>query len=167
MGQNKPVDTLCQHLGHAVLGPLRLPAVGEAARHATQHDDLAVPHAGAASRLPSSASFSQTAAMPRSSRPLIDGRPIQVHKNVIRSAQRAYLIRNGYWIEGEFIDNAYRAKYLLARSRLCRAGQGFAAIAAATNFTVDRSQAGFLETSLLTSACLRTHMTNLSSLAGL
>ena len=72
------------------------------------------------------------------------GVPLQVRETVIRSGRSTRLLWSWYWVNGEFTNNDYRAKYLLAWSRLRRQKQGSAAIAVAADFTADRTEAEFV-----------------------
>jgi exosortase A len=70
----------------------------------------------------------------------VDGEPVQVHETLVRSARSSCLIWSWYWVGGEFTQSEYRAKYLLARSRLFRDKRGAAAIAIASKFVFKRSE---------------------------
>ncbi len=71
----------------------------------------------------------------------VDGEPSRVHETVIRSARTTWMIWSWYWVNGEFTESGYRAKYLLARSRLFGSKTGSAAIVLATDFTLNPVEA--------------------------
>ena len=73
--------------------------------------------------------------------PVLTDKAVRVHETVVRSARTSCLIWSWYWVGGEFTQSEYRAKYLLARSRLFADKRGGAAIAVASDFTFDRSEA--------------------------
>jgi exosortase A len=72
---------------------------------------------------------------------VVDDEPTRLHETIIRSARTTCMIWSWYWVGGDFTESAYRAKYLLARSRLFRDKRGAAAIAVASDLTFDRSEA--------------------------
>jgi EpsI family protein len=73
--------------------------------------------------------------------PVVGRQPVRVRETVVRSARTSRLIWSWYWVGGELTQSEYRAKYLLARSRFFADKRGGAAIAVASDFTFDRSEA--------------------------
>jgi exosortase A len=72
----------------------------------------------------------------------VNGKPTRIHETVIRADDTALVIWSWYWIDGEFTDDDYRAKFLLAKAALLRHTRGSAFIAIATSGSKDHPHAG-------------------------
>jgi exosortase A len=71
----------------------------------------------------------------------IEGKFVHVHQISVRSAGASLLVWNWYWADGRFTSDDYRAKWLLAKSRLLRSRLGSAHIVAATEEQPDNPSA--------------------------
>ncbi len=61
-----------------------------------------------------------------------DGRPFRAKETSLRSADLPLVVWSWYWVDGTCTGNEYKAKFLLAVSRLFGSRQGAAAVAVAT-----------------------------------
>lgn len=77
----------------------------------------------------------------RSSTAMVDGERIPVHETLFRSQEGSLIVWNWYWVDGEFTDNPYRAKFLLAKARLLGGIQESAALAVGSYYEFERTEA--------------------------